>query len=63
MLPGSGQVADPTSVDDVYASDFSSRATRPSSSTCWRPVPGCADLIRATPGLQPSTVVVQGHRR
>jgi subtilisin family serine protease len=25
LLPGSGQVADPTSVDDVYVSDFSSR--------------------------------------
>ncbi len=26
MLPGSGEVADPTSVNDVYVSDFSSRA-------------------------------------
>jgi subtilisin family serine protease len=26
MLPGSGDVSDPTSVDDVYLSDFSSRA-------------------------------------
>ena len=26
MLPGSGEVADPTSIDDVYVSDFSSRA-------------------------------------
>lgn len=26
MLPGSGEVADPTSTDDVYVSDFSSRA-------------------------------------
>lgn len=26
MLPGSGDVADPTSTDDVYVSDFSSRA-------------------------------------
>lgn len=26
LLPGSGEVADPTSVDDIYVSDFSSRA-------------------------------------
>jgi subtilisin family serine protease len=26
LLPGSGEVADPTAVDDVYVSDFSSRA-------------------------------------
>jgi hypothetical protein len=46
LLPGSGDVADPTSVDDVYVSDFSSRNFPGNSSTCGARVVGA----RSFPG-------------
>ena len=37
LLPGTGEVADPTDASDIYVSDFSSRGCRDSSSTCSGP--------------------------
>ena len=63
LLAGSGEVADPTNVNDVYVSDFSSRALpRPAARRAGAGLMGARPLPRR-PRLQPPAVVVQRHRR
>ena len=63
LLPGTGEVADPTQASDIYVTDFSSRELPGQELDVLAPGSWVRGPFPGSPGLQPLAVVVERYRR